>query len=154
MHPADKQIIEHFEHVRDTTIELFERVPDGLLGRVPEGMPDGIGLEFYHIAVSTNWFMDTAIGDAVWEAVPGYSDRARLLELLLTTRERPRALLSASPELLERESTIVFDDGRVYTHNGRDWLLTTIDHEVSHRGRLTLALRQMGFTDFPVYRYT
>lgn len=154
MHVADVQIIEHFEHVRDTTVELLERVPDDLLGAIPDGMPDGIALEFYHIGVSTDWFMYTAIGDVVWEATPGFSDRDRLLQLLLETREHPQALFSATPALLERESTNVFDDGRVYTYSGRDWLLTTIDHEVNHRGRIALALRQMEFTDFPPYRYS
>ena len=154
MNATDREIIDHFLHTREKTIELLRGIPDGLLNRTPAGETASVAVQFFHIAVSSEWFMDTVMGDGGGETrqVPG--DREGITELLERTGKRPSAFFEPDGDRMDREFTAVIGDGREHTCTGRDWLLTTIDHEVHHRGKIVLALRQWGFGDFPHFLYT
>jgi uncharacterized damage-inducible protein DinB len=154
MNDSDRDILNHFTYTRAKTLEVLHGITDEMLPRVPDADSQTVAQQFYYISRSTEWFMDTVMGDGGGEVQSIPVDRNELVQLLEVSAHRPSAFFETNPARWNEQFTATIGGGTVETHSGRIWLLTTIDHEVHHRGRILLALRQMGVGGFPVFLYT
>jgi len=77
-------------------------------------------------------------------------DKAWVLDTLRTTRDRLLAFFTADDgQPMHRTFSFTDPDGTKTYWIGRNRLLYLTDHEIHHRGKIVLALRQWGFTDIP-----
>ena len=151
MHDADRCVLDHFAAVRNRTIELVERVPEGLLDRTPEG--EGMPLRWHlvHVADGPDWWLTNVLRDGgTWSWPPPYAEQpGGLTQGLAASRDRVLRFFEAGDgERMGEAFTAVWDDHK-HEWLGRDRVLYLTDHEIHHRGRIVLALMQWGFGDFP-----
>ncbi len=149
MHPADQEILKHFRQIRRRTIDLLDRIPEEMLIRQAEGEAVPLGRLFKHIATTIDGWLGFDLEDG--KGKPSYqNDKAALLGALESTTER---LLSFFEEndgaRMGAEYPMTLDNGAPVVWTGRDRVLYLTDHEVHHRGKIVLALRQWGFGDIP-----
>jgi uncharacterized damage-inducible protein DinB len=150
MHPADQEILDHFRRTRDKTIELVERIPEELLDRTPTAESGPLLRLLAHAGCAEAWRMANVFGDGGPERYDVPPDRAGLAAVMTQARDRVLAFFEANDGAnLGRVFSDKKGDGTRRERAGRTWLLYYIDHEVHHRGKIVLALRQLGFTDIP-----
>ena len=150
MHPADREILKHFRQIRRRTIDLVERIPEEMLTRQADGEGLPLGKLFKHIAYVVDGWMDDFLHDG--KGMPKYADdKASILAALESTAERLVNFFEAEDgRRMEQEHPTTLDDGVTpVLWTGRDRILYLTDHEVHHRGKIVLALRQWGFGDIP-----
>jgi uncharacterized damage-inducible protein DinB len=153
MHPADHEILKHFRQIRQRTIDLLERVPEEMLTRQADGEGLPLGHLFKHIAYVVDSWMDDFLQDG--HGRPRYpADKASILAALESTAGRLVSFFEAEDgRRMAQEHPTTLENGPqrgtpvVWT--GRDRVLYLTDHEVHHRGKIVLALRQWGFEDIP-----
>lgn len=150
MHPADREILKHFRQIRQRTIDLLERIPEEMLARQADGEGLPLGKLFKHIAYVVDGWMEDFMGDGKGRVRYG-DDKAAILAALESTAERLVSFFEAEDgRELGREYPTTLDDGVTpVLWTGRDRVLYLTDHEVHHRGKIVLALRQWGFGDIP-----
>lgn len=153
MNPADREILDHFVRVREKTIELLNGMPDEILGRKADGEDMTLGWLFMHIADGPDWWMEHCMRDGRGWVYPGDGPfqmdgiRAALRASLCRVTEffeagdgeRMGESFGLDPEKTEGK-------GR---RTGRDRVLYLTAHEVHHRGKMVLALRQWGPAEIP-----
>lgn len=150
MHPADREILKHFRQIRQRTIDLVERIPEEMLARQADGEGLPLGKLFKHIAYVVDSWMDDFLQDG--KGRPRYpDDKAAILAALESTAERLVSFFEAEDgRRMGQEHPATLDDGVTpVLWTGRDRVLYLTDHEVHHRGKIVLALRQWGFGDIP-----
>lgn len=150
MHPADREILKHFRQIRQRTIDLVERIPEELLARQADGESIPLGRLFKHIAYTIDGWMDDLMRDG--KGMPKYQDdKASILAALESTADRLTSFFEAEDgrRMGEEYPTTLSDDVTPVVWTGRDRVLYLTDHEVHHRGKIVLALRQWGFEDIP-----
>jgi uncharacterized damage-inducible protein DinB len=150
MHPADREILKHFRQIRRRTIDLVERIPEEMLIRQADGEGLPLGRLFKHIAYVVDSWMDDFLHDG--KGRPKYQDdKASILAALESTAERLVSFFEAEDGWrMGQEHPTTLDDGVTpVLWTGRDRVLYLTDHEVHHRGKIVLALRQWGFGDIP-----
>ncbi len=128
---------------------MLERIPDELLARVPDGEETSVLWQLVHIADGPDWWMTHVLKDGgEWSWPPRYAgSRSGVAEGLAASRDRVLRFFRAragAPMAMRYSGT---DPGEEWT--GRDRVLYLTEHEVHHRGRIVLALRQWGFDAFP-----
>lgn len=151
MHPADREILDHFLRIRERTIDLLVRIPDDLLDRTAPGEDRPTRRWFVHLARVVDAWLDELMLDGGGK--PEYQfDRDGLVEALRLSARRLVTFFEADDGLKMAEvyNTTLADDVTPVTWIGRDRVLYLTDHEVHHRGKIVLALRQWGFADIPV----
>ncbi len=75
--------------------------------------------------------------------------RANLLKALRASQKRlPKHFQAKNGAALNTKYSGEWQ-GKKYTFTGRNRVLYLTHHEVHHRGKIVLALRQWGFTDVP-----
>lgn len=141
---ADQEILNAMALTRDKTLELLEVVPDNWLCRKPNGEQRSVGWVFQHIASGDAWWMHRVMRDqaglmAVGEDVPK-SDIARMLRGTATRM----ASCFARDGAMEAQYDYPGPDGQTRPLTGRWCALYLLQHEVHHRGKVVLALRQWG----------
>lgn len=149
LHPADREILKHFRQIRQRTIDLLERIPEEMLTRQADGEAIPLGKLFKHIAYAVNDWMDDLMNDG--KGRPRYGDdKAAILAALESTAERLVSFFKAEAgRHMGDEYDTTLDNGTPVVWTGRDRVLYLTDHEVHHRGKIVLALRQWGFGDIP-----
>lgn len=149
MHPADREILKHFRQIRRRTIDLVERIPEEMLTRQAEGEGLPLGRLFKHIAYVVDSWMEEFLLDG--KGRPRYpDDKASILAALESTADRLVSFFEAEGGWrMGKEYPTTQDDGTPVVWTGRDRVLYLTDHEVHHRGKIVLALRQWGFEDIP-----
>jgi uncharacterized damage-inducible protein DinB len=150
MDDADREILDHFARTRDQTLRLAERVPEDWLARTAKGEEHTLGWLLAHCGCGTTWWLHNVLRDGQPPVLERDGDKAWVLEVLRTTRSRLVAFFSADDgEPMGRIFSFVDPDGTTSRWTGRDRVLYLTDHEVHHRGKIVLALRQWGFKDIP-----
>jgi uncharacterized damage-inducible protein DinB len=149
MTAADREILKHFRQIRQRTIDLLERIPEEMLIRQADGEALILGKLFKHIAYVVDGWMEELMGDG--KGRPKYADdKASILAALESTAERLVSFFEAEDgRSMEDEYDTTLDNGTPVLWTGRDRVLYLTDHEVHHRGKIVLALRQWGFEDIP-----
>jgi uncharacterized damage-inducible protein DinB len=149
MHPADREILKHFHQIRQRTIDLLERIPEEMLSRLAEGEALPLGRLFKHIAYVVDSWTDEFLHDG--KGRPRYpDDKASILAALESTADRLTSFFEAEDgRRMEEEHPTTMENGTPVVWTGRDRVLYLTDHEVHHRGKIVLALRQWGFGDIP-----
>jgi uncharacterized damage-inducible protein DinB len=149
MHPADREILKHFRQIRQRTIDLVERIPEEMLTRQADGEALLLGRLFKHIAYVVDAWMDDFLQDG--KGRPKYpDDKSSILAALESTADRLVSFFEADDGRMGQEHPTMLDDGVTpVLWTGRDRVLYLTDHEVHHRGKIVLALRQWGFADIP-----
>lgn len=150
MTPGDREILKHFRQIRQRTIDLVERIPEEMLTRQADGEALTLGRLFKHIAYTVDGWMDDLMGDG--RGMPKYADdKASILAALESTADRLVSFFEAEDDQrMGQEHPTTLDDGVTpVLWTGRDRVLYLTDHEVHHRGKIVLALRQWGFGDIP-----
>ena len=150
MHDADREILKHFRQIRQRTIDLLERIPEEMLTRQADGEGYSMGRLFKHIAQAVDDWMDELLQDG--KGRPRYlNDKASILAALESTAERLVSFFEAEDgwRMGQEHPTTLSDEVTPVVWTGRDRVLYLTDHEVHHRGKIVLALRQWGFGDIP-----
>jgi uncharacterized damage-inducible protein DinB len=150
MHPADREILKHFRQIRRRTIDLLERIPEEMLTRQADGETIPLGKLFKHIAYVVDGWMGELMNDG--KGHPRYADdKASILAALESTAERLVSFFEAEDgrQMGQEYPTTLADEVTPVVWTGRDRVLYLTDHEVHHRGKIVLALRQWGFGDIP-----
>lgn len=149
MHPADREILKHFRQIRQRTIDLVERIPEEMLARQADGEGLPLGKLFKHIAHVVDGWMEEFMGDG--RGHPRYADdKASILAALESTADRLVSFFEAEDGWrMGQEYPATLENGTPVVWTGRDRVLYLTDHEVHHRGKIVLALRQWGFEDIP-----
>jgi uncharacterized damage-inducible protein DinB len=157
MHPGDEETLDHFVRTRQKTIELAERIPSDLLALEFQDWGGMIGRNLLHIAEGVDWWMHNVIGDGRGPEPDYRTDGDGIVDGLGRSRDRLLAFLAdgsdamggvytfQDPEMRRQEEA----EGNAVTWVGRAWVHYITDHEIHHRGKIVLALRQAGFRDFP-----
>jgi len=150
MHPADREILDHFLRIRERTIDLLVRIPDELLDRTAAGEAHPSRRWFLHIAEAIDGWMNELMRDG-GGTLKYRQDREGLVEALRLSARRLVTFFEAGDGLKMSEVyDDILDDGVTpVTWTGRDRVLYLTDHEIHHRGKIVLALRQWGFADIP-----
>jgi len=151
---GDREILEHFIRTRAKTIELARRVPQELLTRIADGEGGPLNGLFIHIADGVDWWMHNVMRDGRGR-IPAYKrDKDSILQVLAASRDRLVPFFAAGDgERMGLTFSFAEEDGGTSHYVGRDRVLYLTDHEVHHRGKIVLALRQWGFTDIPFLPY-
>jgi len=154
LNDGDQEILEHFIRTREKTIELVRRTPEELLTRRAEGEGGPLNRLFIHIATGVDWWMHNVMRDGRGRA-PGYGrDKNGILQALAASRDRLISFSSVGDgERMGQTFSRAEENGSTRQWAGRDRVLYLTDHEVHHRGKIVLALRQWGFTDIPFLPY-
>ena len=150
---GDREILDHFDRTRRKTVDLFKRVPDDWLSRKPGGEDMTLGWLFIHIADGLDWWMEHCMRDGKGWQYPGDGpfDRITIQKGLSASVERILAFFELGDgkwmgeefELVPEKSE---GEGKWL---GRNRILYLADHEVHHRAKIVLSLRQWGMRDFP-----
>ena len=150
MNDGDRQILDHFDRTREQTIELARWTSEDLLARTADGEDHPLAWVFLHVADGVDWWMHHVMRDGgPWR--PGYGrDKDSVVAALGASRDRLVSFFDAD-DGRPMGRTFTFDDGHEDTPRwvGRDRVLYLTDHEIHHRGKIVLALRQWGLTDYP-----
>ena len=154
MEMSDREILDHFVRTREKTIDLVKRVPNDWLSRRADGEDATLGWLFMHIADGPDWWMEHCMRDGQGWQYPGNGpfDRASIQNGLSASFDRVLAFFEyKGGEHMGREFELVPEktEGKG-KWLGRNRVLYLTDHEVHHRGKIVLSLRQWGMSDFPL----
>jgi len=143
-------MIDHFVWVREQTMELIRRLPDELLAEAPAGNDETFGDALAHAGCGEAWWMANVLGDGGPEHCPYPGSKQALIDQIAICRDRVVRFFSADDgAAMGRTFSFTGLSNRTEQWTGRSRLMYYIDHEVHHHARITLALRQLGFDDFP-----
>lgn len=150
MHPADQELLDHFRRTREKTLELVARLPEDLLTYAPPGDSGPMYKLLAHTGCGEAWWMANVLRDGGEPHRVPPQDRAGLIAAISEYRDRVLRFFEADDGAnLGRLFYFTEKDGLQREWTGRNRLLYFIDHEVHHRGKIVLALRQRGFTNIP-----
>ena len=126
------------------------RIPDDLLDRIAPGEDRPTRRWFVHLARVIDRWMDDLMRDG--GGTPEYRlDRDGLVAALRQSAHRLVTFFEANEgSMMSQVYDTTLDNGTPVVWTGRDRVLYLTDHEVHHRGKIVLALRQWGFADIPV----
>lgn len=149
MHPADRQILDHFRQIRERTLDLLERIPEELLDQTADGEDRPLRILFLHLARVVDSWMSDPIRDGLGQPVYG-TDKGSLELALRISADRLTSFFEADEARMDREIPEKLETtGQPVVWTGRDRVLYLTAHEIHHRGKMVLALRQAGFADIP-----
>ncbi len=150
MNDGDREVLDCFERTRAKTIELARRVPDELLGRTPDGEQHSVARLLCHAGCSGAWWMHHVMKDGGEPSQPWLDERDATIEAMTAYRDRVVSLFRADDgAAMGRVYSYTDEDGQTTEWIGRNRVLYYISHEIHHRGKIVLALRQWGFEDMP-----
>ena len=154
MNAADRELLDHFLRTREKTIELVQCIPDELLARTPNGEAQPLHHLLAHAGCSGEWKFPNIFDDGQPERYVHPSERAALIAEIAYWRDRVFAFFTAK-DGANLDCTFHFDedDGTRLEWTGRNRLLYLIDHEVHHRAKIVLALRQWGVEGLPFFPF-
>jgi len=149
MNDGDREILDHFVRTREKTIELTRNVPEEFLERQPEGEDRAMIHLLGHAGCGERYWMAEVLKAGGPSGPPDAEDSDALVRAMETGRDLLVKFFSAQDgEAMARLFTRKIN-GHTDSWTGRNRLLYLISHEVHHRGKIVLALRQWGFEDIP-----
>jgi uncharacterized damage-inducible protein DinB len=153
MEPADREVLDHFTRTRRKTMDLVDRIPDEWLSRTAPGEGGSLGEVLMHVANGPLWWLHSCMRDGMgWTPQPrGPFDKDQIRRALEESLARMLEFFEAEDGArLGREFSLPKDkaEGRG-AWTGRNRVLYLADHEVHHRGKIVLALRQWGMREIP-----
>lgn len=152
MNPGDRELLADFDRCRGVTLDLLNRVPEKLLKKKPRGEDISLGLLFHHIAVTVDGWLGNCMKDGgmtpVWDP-PKTPPKQEIIQSLESSRRRLLKFFKAKGGTAMSRTYKPQRNGKTYRFTGRNRVAYLTAHEGHHRGKMVLALRQMGFTDIP-----
>jgi uncharacterized damage-inducible protein DinB len=146
---GDREIIDAFDRARSKTIALLKIVPVKMLSRKPEGEDVTLGELFHHIATTCDGWMARAMNDG--GTLPGayVESKPAISKALSASRKRMLAFFKADGGAMMDKVFTPSRQGKTYQFVGRNRVSYLTHHEVHHRGKIILALRQWGIIEIP-----
>jgi uncharacterized damage-inducible protein DinB len=139
------QLFSHWEQVRADLLATIDRFSEGELGFVPFPGSWSVGQIMLHIAECEDYWLHSLVRQEIEGEIryslTEYTTRSAIKEVLVRARKRTKAFLDGLEENdLDKEQ--VTPDGEVFTLQWIIWHV--IEHEIHHRGELSLALGLLG----------
>lgn len=146
---GDREILADFDRARGKTIALLKSVPAKMLARKADGEDVTLGELFYHIATTADSWMARAMADG-GPMPPAYSGtKPSISKTLSASRKRVLNFFKADGGARMDKVFAPSRQGKTYRFVGRNRVCYFTQHEVHHRGKIILALRQWGVTEIP-----
>ncbi|HWB21039.1 MAG TPA: DinB family protein [Phycisphaerales bacterium] len=156
MNPGDKEILADFDRTREVTIQLLKNVPPALLKKKPKGEDAAIAFLFHHISAVVDGWMVSCMQDGGpppdWNLKSAPSKPALLRHMQASRTRLLKFFNTRNGRAMSANFTRV-RDGKTYRFVGRNRVVYLTGHESHHRGKIVLALRQLGFTKIPFIPY-
>jgi uncharacterized damage-inducible protein DinB len=149
MNPSDEVILQHFRNIRARTREFLDCLPDEHLELIAASEDRSLADWFRHICLG-NFYWLAALRDEKKLEVPRYGLTRPELDRALNESESAVLAHFSDPAAWDRVVDRTTNEGRPARWNGRERLLYLVAHEVHHRAKWVLALRQVGFTQTPI----
>jgi uncharacterized damage-inducible protein DinB len=146
---GDREILDAFDRARAKTIALLKIVPAKSLTRKAEAEDVSIGELFHHIAASTDGWMARCMQDRGPMPGPYQPSRPAISKALSASRKRLLSFFKSNGGGMMDTVFTPSRQGKAYRFVGRNRVSYLTHHEVHHRGKIILALRQWGVTDIP-----
>ncbi len=146
---GDREILEAFDRARGKTIALLKIVPAKLLVRKPEGEDVSLGELFHHIASTCDGWMARAMIDGGPPPATYNASKPSISKALSASRKRVLSFFKADGGAMMEKVFTPSRQGKTYRFVGRNRVSYLTQHEVHHRGKIILALRQWGVTEIP-----
>jgi uncharacterized damage-inducible protein DinB len=154
MNKIDKEILEHFKKTREKTIEVLKLVPCEWLIRTPDGEKYSLKHLFLHAGCGEAWWMSAVIKDGGKPHYDCGDDKDEMIVAMEDMKQRVISFFTAeNGQRINRTFSWTDENGMKREWTGRDRLFYYSDHEIHHRGKIVLALRQWGMTNFPYIPY-
>jgi uncharacterized damage-inducible protein DinB len=151
---ADQEILNAMAVTRDKTLEVLEVVPDDWLCRKPDGEQHSMGWVFQHIASGEAWWLHRVMKDQGDLVAAGEDLPKRDIAQLLRDTAMRMASFFGRDGAMEAQYDYPRPDGQTRPLTGRWCALYLLQHEVHHRGKIVLALRQWGLKGIPFIPYS
>jgi len=139
-------LIADFENEMQTTLRIFEAVPNGHLDFRPDlGSKTALGL-IRHITLEDEWLLN-CIADGEFTPPPDDSDACGIMnpaDAVARYREKVPAALDRVRAMPGEILAGVIDLFGMMQAPGVNFLAMTVKHSVHHRGQLSTYLRPMG----------
>lgn len=149
MHPADKEILADFDRARAKTLALLKIVPAKMLARKADGEDATVGELFYHIATTNDAWMARCIQDRGPMPAAYAASKPAISKALTAARKRVLKHFKGNNGAAMDAVYAPSRQGKTYCFAGRNRVCYFTQHEVHHRGKIILALRQWGMTGIP-----
>ena len=149
MQSGDKEILADFDRTRSKTLALLKIVPAKLLARKAEGEDATLGELFHHIAATNAGWMARCMQDRGPLPAAYVASKPAISKALSAARKRVLQHFKANGGAA---MDVVYEPKRgakTYRFVGRNRVCYLTQHEVHHRGKIILALRQWGIADIP-----
>jgi len=139
------EMFSHWEQVRDDLLETIDKFSEEELSYVPFNDSWPVGQIMLHIAdCEDNWLHGVVRNEfEPWIGYPfkDYPNKAAIVEVLNKARERTLPLLEGLEES-NLEDKYAIPDGHKFTLRWIIWHV--LEHEIHHRGELSLILGILG----------
>jgi uncharacterized damage-inducible protein DinB len=139
-------LIADFENEMQTTLRVFQAVPDTHLDYRPDPKSKaGLGL-VRHITLEDEWLLNCIAGGA-FTALPDDSDACGIMnpaDAIARYKEKIPAAINRVRAMSGEKLVNVIDMFGVIKAPAINFLAMTIKHSVHHRGQLSTYLRPMG----------
>ena len=147
--PGDREILDAFDRARAKTIALLKIVPAKSLTRKADGEDVSIGELFHHIAATVDGWMARCMQDR--GPMPGAYEPSKpaISKALSASRKRLLAYFKSEGGVKMDKVFMASRQGKTYRFVGRNRVSYLTQHEVHHRGKIILALRQWGVHEIP-----
>jgi len=155
MQATDRELLDHFRRTREKTIELLDSIPEELLSRTPPGESQPL----YHLLAhtgsnGTHWWMCNVLKDGLEDRHLFTTEKDALKVEMQYWGDRILSFFTADDGAnLGRTFHFIDEEGARLEWTGRNRLLYFVDHEVHHRGKIVLALRQWGVEGLPFFPF-
>jgi uncharacterized damage-inducible protein DinB len=158
MTESDQAVLDCFDATRRRTIDLLRQTPADWLSRQAQGEDHALGRLYLHIADSPDWWLHFCLKDGLPKDGPAASenDPAAIQIALESSQQRLLRFFTADAGSRMGQTFVLNprelpnpEDGPVEQFTGRNRVLYLTAHEIHHRGKLVLALRQWGMADIP-----
>jgi uncharacterized damage-inducible protein DinB len=149
MSEGDREILASFDCCRGKTLALLKIVPAKLLAQKTAGEELSLGELFHHIAASSDGWMARCMQDGGTMPCAYAASKPAISKALSASRRRLLAFFKADGGARMDSVFTPSRRGKTYRFVGRNRVCYLTQHEVHHRGKIILALRQWGVTDIP-----
>ena len=149
MHPGDKEILADFDRARSKTLALLKMAPAKSLTRKADGEDVTLGELFHHIAATVDGWMARCMQDGGPMPAAYAPSKPAISKALSASRKRLLKFFKANDGAMMDRVFTPSRQGKTYRFVGRNRVCYFTQHEVHHRGKIILALRQWGVTGIP-----
>lgn len=139
-------VLDHFAVAREKTLELVRAIPEEWFDRKAAGEEVPLKGVLAHVSSAIDYYMTkVALDGKPRFARPG-KGRTGMIRALEKSRDR---LLSFFETEGGKRLGQQFKEGRELVFTGQQMVDYLTDHEIHHRAKIVLALRQWGMKEFP-----